>query len=272
MCILFIYTNPSPPKNGYRLIVASNRDEDYNRPARHAFHCTGNNIIGGRDMEEGGMWFGVSLNESNKYKLRLGCLLNVTGESHVDDAEGRGAIILNYLKQEIGTDDYAKAIEERVYRAYNFISVEISNDHAITHHRSNRPTSCSKYEGLQILGFGNSTTTTPLQKVLNGKSQFEEIIKSYGTASKEELVERLTGFLKNEKRFLPDVELQRRSPMYEHLSSIFVKIPEYKYGTRAHSIVLVSYDWSLHFVEIALEQPIDVNNFIWRTSQFTIDL
>lgn len=45
---MFIYTNPNPPAGGYRLIVASNRDEFYRRPARNAFLCPETGIIGGK--------------------------------------------------------------------------------------------------------------------------------------------------------------------------------------------------------------------------------
>lgn len=48
MCILFIYTNPSPPQGGYRLVVASNRDEFYKRPAKGAFKCADTDIIRGK--------------------------------------------------------------------------------------------------------------------------------------------------------------------------------------------------------------------------------
>lgn len=33
MCILFLYTNPNPGPDGYRLIIATNRDEILKRPA-----------------------------------------------------------------------------------------------------------------------------------------------------------------------------------------------------------------------------------------------
>lgn len=38
MCILFIYRNPSADVKSYRLIIASNRDEAYKRPAASAHY------------------------------------------------------------------------------------------------------------------------------------------------------------------------------------------------------------------------------------------
>lgn len=48
MCILFVYTEPKPQKHTYRLIIASNRDEYYQRPAKSAYLCPQFNIIGGK--------------------------------------------------------------------------------------------------------------------------------------------------------------------------------------------------------------------------------
>ena len=36
MCIVFMYFCDDPSPDGYRLIVASNRDEVYSRPTAHA--------------------------------------------------------------------------------------------------------------------------------------------------------------------------------------------------------------------------------------------
>lgn len=38
MCILFVYRNPDADVGTYRLIVASNRDETYKRPASSAHY------------------------------------------------------------------------------------------------------------------------------------------------------------------------------------------------------------------------------------------
>lgn len=46
MCILFVQVDPNPKEGGYRVIVASNRDEYYHRPALDAQWCE-ENILGG---------------------------------------------------------------------------------------------------------------------------------------------------------------------------------------------------------------------------------
>lgn len=47
MCILFVHTDPEPPRDGYRLIIASNRDEFYTRRAKTVDICEQTGVIGG---------------------------------------------------------------------------------------------------------------------------------------------------------------------------------------------------------------------------------
>lgn len=47
MCILFIFADPEPKEDGYRFIVASNRDEYYERPAAPIAKIADTHIIGG---------------------------------------------------------------------------------------------------------------------------------------------------------------------------------------------------------------------------------
>nr|CAD7202742.1 unnamed protein product [Timema douglasi] len=75
MCILFLYTKPIVEDGEYRVILASNRDENYTRPAQPLATWIDNPVImGGRDMEpgkEGGTWLAMSLHG------RISILLNI---------------------------------------------------------------------------------------------------------------------------------------------------------------------------------------------------
>lgn len=74
-------------------------------------------------------------------------------------------------------------------------------------------------------------------------------------------------------RHLPDEELEKRDEIVrEFLSSIFVKIVEGGYGTRAHSVILVDYDWNVEYMEIAMEQPIDPRNPTWIANNITVSV
>lgn len=89
MCILFFHIDADPGSNGYKLILASNRDEYYARPTAkaHAWEDTPW-IFGGYDMQpgkEGGTWLGLSAKDG---VLKFGALLNLTGEEHSADFLG----------------------------------------------------------------------------------------------------------------------------------------------------------------------------------------
>lgn len=86
----------------------------------------------GIDLEkgrEGGTWLGMcNVNEEpKKEKIRIGALLNVTGEERHAGALGRGFIVTNYLKNpKINTENYIESLKlGQVYNAFNFVTVEV---------------------------------------------------------------------------------------------------------------------------------------------------
>lgn len=235
MCILFFYVNPNPQEGKYKIILASNRDEFYVRNAKEAFkwNCqptiisgqnsiveTQNFISGvdtdtvytffliGLDMEsgrEGGTWLGMGINneEVNK-KLRIGVLLNVTGEEPKSGAKGRGFIVTDYLKfEEKTTQDYIDKLKaETNYNAFNFVGIELMDNNIDTHHYSNVSADAEiKYYGENVLGFSNSLPNCPLTKVTEGTKRFKKVVDNYNNTEKhEELITNLINVLKWDQR------------------------------------------------------------------------
>ncbi|GJQ80657.1 hypothetical protein Trydic_g9241 [Trypoxylus dichotomus] len=270
MCILFIHTDPNPQPNGYRVIIISNRDEFYARPSQQISRV--NDVIGGRDLEpnrSGGMWLGVSVQQTENFKFRFGALLNVTGEEHKHGIKGRGFIVTDYLEGDNIAEKYMSSLinSEEEYNGFNFVAVEVSQNGISTHYCSNISKSYTRYVGKQVLGFGNTVLETPLKKVLAGTENFEMLIEECsGANDKDKLVEKLLYLLKWKKRHLPDSELQRRQPSwYEGLSSLFVNIPNAGYGSRTHSIILIDYNWNMEFFEATMKEPININDPTWLT-------
>jgi uncharacterized protein with NRDE domain len=76
----------------YRLIVAANRDEFHGRPAvRAAFWEDRPDILGGRDLQAGGTWMGVSRGG------RFAAVTNYRGGTEPGAAESRGALVTRFL-------------------------------------------------------------------------------------------------------------------------------------------------------------------------------
>lgn len=99
-------------------------------------------------------------------------------------------------------------------------------------HYSNVNNSWKLWPKNQVLGFSNSLTHQPYEKVKAGKEKFQKIINNKNQ-TKDELVQKLMKLLSNRSKHWPDAELQRRAPDWgQGLCSICVKMPEVEYGTR----------------------------------------
>ncbi|KAL1501965.1 hypothetical protein ABEB36_007186 [Hypothenemus hampei] len=275
MCILFLHTNPDPKDNEYRLVVATNRDEYYKRPAKVAFQCSKTGIIAGRDMEpgrEGGSWLGFvskpSVNNGKSSMHCFSCLTNISSHEKVENPTGRGGLVINYLESSMNFPDYIQNLKKQalVFNGFNLIAVELSKDGICkVYHTSNYPEIKSEYIGKHTLGFGNSSIASPYTKVLYGTNQFSEIIEK--DLQRNDLKEQLIALLKDEKRCLPDWELSKRgSVALEKLSSIFVNVGPAGYGTRTHTVILIDKDWNLEFTEVTMEEPISIENPTWKTT------
>lgn len=51
MCMLFVYVNPDPKPGEYKIILASNRDEQYTRPSKPAHQWTSHEGVYGGNIE-----------------------------------------------------------------------------------------------------------------------------------------------------------------------------------------------------------------------------
>ncbi|XP_046963931.1 transport and Golgi organization protein 2 isoform X3 [Vanessa cardui] len=230
MCILFIYNGANDIESDFSLILISNRDEFYDRPAQCMAPWSEEPCVyGGRDLEAGcekGTWLAVS----SKYK-KIGLLLNLPGVKK-ENAKSRNSL------PEVNT--YTNATNE----------ISTWSD--------------------TYLGFGNSLPDKPLKKVQNGKNLLKNICTKLNKINtKPELLNELISLLKNQESNLPDPQLEERQPnMYKALSSIFVNIPKARYGTRAHTIVLVTKSGEVDLIELSLKSPINIEKPEWERNEF----
>ncbi|XP_045771289.1 transport and Golgi organization protein 2 isoform X1 [Maniola jurtina] len=273
MCIVFIYNGVNDVESEYSLILISNRDEHFNRPAQCMSpwidDCT---VYGGKDLEpgcEGGTWLAVA-----PIRKKLGLLLNLPGVKK-ENAKSRGRIVSDYVRSEMGMTDYVECIHDYSMQCneFVFLSVEIGNLTPKIKTYSNATDEVNQWTDT-YLGFSNSLPNRPLKKVEAGKKYLKDICSRLNkTKDKSQLIDELIYLLKNNERHLPDNQLESRQPnLYKELSSIFVHIPKGKYGTRAHTIMLLSKSGHIDLIEISMRSPIDDENPYWERSEFQIDL
>ncbi|KAH8373190.1 hypothetical protein KR009_001621 [Drosophila setifemur] len=87
MCVIFFCADAQPRTGGYKLILASNRDEFFGRNTQTAAKWSNaDHVYGGIDLEpgrEGGTWLAIGHSEG---VFKVGALLNLTGEPKPRDA------------------------------------------------------------------------------------------------------------------------------------------------------------------------------------------
>ncbi|XP_033168973.1 transport and Golgi organization protein 2 isoform X2 [Drosophila mauritiana] len=258
MCVIFFCADSNPLPGGYKLILASNRDEFFARATMSAAKwANADHVYGGIDLEpgrEGGTW--LAIGHSAGF-FKVGALLNLTGEPKPRDAVGRGMIVADYVTradEEHSILNYNERLLKDCtkYSAFNFVSIEIgsASQPARVKLLSNVPPTLEDFQNGECCGFGNSLPHSPFEKVRHGKQEFEAIVKAHGGASVETLSAQLMQLLRNKHKFWPDDELKRRAPNWgEGLSALNVHIEEHAYGSRTHTVVLVDSENKMHFIE-----------------------
>ncbi|XP_039499500.1 transport and Golgi organization protein 2 isoform X2 [Drosophila santomea] len=258
MCVIFFCADSNPQPGGYKLILASNRDEFFARATQSAAKWANvDHVYGGIDLEpgrEGGTW--LAIGHSAGF-FKVGALLNLTGEPKPRDAVGRGMIVADFVTQadeEHNILNYNGSLLKDCtkYSAFNFVSIEIgsSSQPARVKLLSNVPPTVEDFQNGECYGFGNSLPHTPFEKVRHGQQEFEAIVKAHGASSVETLSAQLMQLLRNKHKFWPDDELKRRAPNWgEGLSALNVHIEDHAYGSRTHTVVLVDSENKMHFIE-----------------------
>ncbi|XP_052247298.1 transport and Golgi organization 2 homolog isoform X3 [Dreissena polymorpha] len=238
MCILFMHLGQST--DGYRLILANNRDELWDRPTdTAAIRGTARRWIGG--------FFVPNF---------------LTGEKTVDE----------YLAD--------VATEHDLYNPFHLILVDLryrqfTNQHkptlcvkTITCSHNTEPITHSYSDGY-VSCDNSRDITKPWKKRSVGEKQFSDIVAAYGSPEhKADLVERLMGLMNDRVRHLPDLVLAEQfaavgrsteSEFFKQRAAVSVFSPEVKYGTRTNTIILVDHTGNCSYIERTLKMPVSVD-------------
>jgi len=280
MCILFTYINPSPQQGGFKVVIASNRDEMYVRPAKAAHQWQNHDgVYGGLDMQpgkEGGTWLAV-----NKYG-RIGVLLNIGQKKDVhviDPKSGRGFYAVEWVtkmnKDMKETFDSVKEMHNNLPQPFRLVTIETSAKPAfgvLTFEGNQEGEFLEEYLPPGCHTLGNNAPGVLWNKVVEGQSQFERIIESsYSWSGKEQLLKSLIDMLTSKNKHWPDAGIAEQmegkpETMLKCLSAIFVHIPE-TYGTRTQSVILIGTNNEVLFYERTMEG----SDWLENKYEFTIE-
>jgi len=180
MCLIFLALNHHPT---YKLIVAANRDEFYNRQtAATAWWEDHPDIVGGRDLQAMGTWMAMSR------KGRISMVTNYRDPKNINpDAPSRGRLVSDYLLSSVTPDQYLKALEPHA-KSYNGFNLLVGNPDQM-HYLSNYGPGASQLKS-GFYGLSNHLLETPWPKVVRGKKKITPLL-THETLDPETLMEAL---------------------------------------------------------------------------------
>ncbi|XP_046871887.1 transport and Golgi organization protein 2 homolog isoform X1 [Hypomesus transpacificus] len=272
MCIIFFKFDPRPAsKNAYRLVLAANRDEFYNRPSKAAdFWPNNSDVLSGLDLEEGkegGSWLGI-----NK-RGKLAALTNYLEGRPNPEAQGRGFLVPNFLTDHQDSYSYLKKVstEGHLYNGFNLLTAEFrAKDDTMCYYGNRGSAEPIHLKAAGIYGLSNSLLETPWNKLQQGKRHFTSVVDQ-GLPC-DSLVQELIKLLNNEELNTPDPAQESQGEGYsgrmlQALSAVCVRTPSY--GTRANTIILVDAAGNVTFTERTMLNC-DVSQWSTNTFQFKL--
>lgn len=254
MCIVFLAYRKHPQ---YKLILAGNRDEFYERSTEKACFWEGYpNLLAGRDLEKKGTWLGITKDG------KFAAITNYRDFNLlVENPISRGNIIKNYLINNIDPSKYLEGIKKH-RKSYNPFNVLMGNKEELFYYSNIQ----NKIERLEpgIYGLSNGFLDTPWPKVLKGRKEFSEVIDKNGKIKFEDIFDILSN-----KETPPEDQLPQTGVGEEWeriLSPIFIKSDIY--GTKSSTVLMIDYERNVTFIEKSLQHKTKT----WEETkyQFTI--
>lgn len=273
MCNLFLYINPEPKAGEYKLILVSNRDEYYSRPTKPAHFWNDGQILGGKDLQDGGTWLAVSR------EGKVSCLLNVAVPNKDLDTSraSRGSLVVDYLMSRKKGEEYLKEVNSgKVYNAFNLLTLEPEGGSYHVNFYNNHEKTIHKIPP-GVHGFGNCPLTKPFKKVQRGEILLQNLIRDYGKKEFEEkLIEELFVMMQDKEPNFPDPQLSEqlkdKPDLLEGGSSIWICCPSANYGTRTTTVILVDQEDQVVCRECTMQDPVNFSSPEWKKSNFSFTI
>lgn len=234
MCLI-IFAYDCHPR--YKLVVAANRDEFYQRPTQPAaFWPEHEGLLAGRDLKAGGTWMGVTT------RGRFATLTNYRDPASFNpSARSRGHLVYNYLAGNSEPLEYIESIisQADLFNGFNLLL----GDQDSLYCYSNRDHLMRKVE-RGIHGLSNSLLDDPWPKVVKGKNTLARIMTNE-EIDPESLFTMMADREQPTDEMLPQTGVSLE--MERMLAPAFVLSP--KYGTRTTTVLLVEHDGRVRFWE-----------------------
>ena len=235
MCLILLALQQHP---SYKLILAANRDEYYDRPsAPPAFWNESPGLLAGRDLRSGGTWLGITK------KGRIAAITNYRDPASIKrNAPSRGWLVRDFLVGSEGTMEYLGKVRQEggKFNGFNLL-VGVRDELCWYSNRSGEIAKLSR--GLH--GISNRLLDTPWPKVIRGTQGISQILGKDVEISTEILFDLLQDRTQASEEILPDtgvgIEWERI------LSPVFIVSPTY--GTRSSTLILIDKKDQVTFID-----------------------
>lgn len=249
MCLIFFSFHHHP---NYKLVVAANRDEFYKRKTSPANYWQDKpQILGGRDLEAGGTWMGIST------VGRLSLVTNYRDLKNLRaNAPSRGHLVSDFLESVSTPKEYLEDVKKNG-QAYNGFNLLVGDLNEIWYY-SNYKSGPEKVKP-GFYGLSNHLLDTPWPKVVRGKQKLQPAFES-PLIDHNQLLDLLHDEAQAPDEKLPDtgVGLERE----RMLSAMFIKSADY--GTRCSTVITVDQSNHVRFTE----RGYNLTNFTHTQKEF----
>jgi uncharacterized protein with NRDE domain len=255
MCLIILSWRT---RTDFPLILAANRDEFYDRPSLPAdFWPDHPDILGGRDLKEGGTWLGITR------KGRIAALTNYRDPLSVRaNAPSRGWLVRDFLTGDDRPGDYLERLQKEAPR-YNGFSVLLGDDSGL-YYFSNRGGGGVTPLSPGIHGLSNHLLDTPWPKVGKARESFRSVVAGKSRPRSEDLFDLLTDSSRPEDSDLPETGIGLEWERI--LSSVFIASPVY--GTRSSTVLMIDRFGRVRFED----RQFNGNGGAWMTARFSFSL
>ena len=233
----------------FPLVIAANRDEFFKRPAARLAWWTpdagGPAILGGRDMESGGTWMGLTA------EGRLALVTNIRDPRRNEpDSPSRGSIVPDWLSGKERTDRFWMRTALSGYNGFNLVAFDFRQGECFW--AANGGTFPVRLD-RGIHGLSNASLDTPWPKVESLKASLQQGLDSATSVDvlSMHLFDALADRSEAGDERLPEtgvpLEVERR------LSAAFIRTPDGSYGTRCSTLIITE-KVNRHLVTHVLER------------------
>ena len=232
MCLIVFAWRADPE---YRLLLAANRDEFYERPTQDAHWWPDKPfILGGRDLQAGGTWLALS---------KSGRFATVTNYRENQSTRGnllsRGALVSDFISSDNDPLAFANGVAANRYAGFNLLLTD-GDDLLYFSNRGDTPTALEP----GVYGLANASLDTPWPKLLRSRDRLADLLRA-GRANETEMMRILAS-----RETAPVDELDTDHLPFElarAVSAPFIVSPNY--GTRCSTVLTWRESGMIRFAE-----------------------